>query len=242
MVASSAGPATLSVNSGAASDFSGMVIDGVGPVGLVKAGSGSLTLHAANTYSGGTTISGGTLGLADAGQLGASSGSVTIGAATLQTTGAVALDNTIDLTDVGSTLSTPTVFDSMTLNGYVTGSGALNKTGAGTVAPADSNGNDYSGDTNVLAGTLLANSSNALSPNSNLMIGDGASVILNFGDAGVGFNLGGAPALAAPFAAAPALAGPMAPPAGISTVPEPCSLLLLLVGALVSLLVWRRKR
>ena len=85
---------------------------------------------------------------------------------------------------------------------------------------------------------------NALSPTSNLVIGDGASVILDFGggagsDGIVAFTGGaraGGPALATAAPAAPAL-----PPAGISTVPEPGTLMLLLVGVLASLVVWRRR-
>ena len=72
----------------------------------------------------------------------------------------------------------------------VTGSGNLNKTGAGTLALADSSGNTYTGDTNVLAGTLLVAADNALVPTGNLLISDGASVILDFngnvGNDGIG--------------------------------------------------------
>ena len=79
----------------------------------------------------------------------------------------------------------------------MTGSGGLNKTGPGTLELASAAGNNYSGDTNVLAGTLMADTDNALSPASNLVIGDGASVVLNFGNVGAGFGLGGFGAAAA---------------------------------------------
>ena len=62
---------------------------------------------------------------------------------------------------------------------------------------ASAAGNNFSGDTNVQAGTLLADTDNALSPASNLVIGDGASVVLNFGNVGAGFGLGGFGAAAA---------------------------------------------
>ena len=106
------------------------------------------------------------------------------------------------------------------------------------------------------AGTLLADTDNALSPASNLVIGDGASVVLNFGNVGAGFGLGGFGAAAGCHGSASALSGsagqfvgtaalaePVAPvPAGISTVPEPGTLVLLLVGALAGLLVRRSRK
>ncbi len=80
----------------------------------------------------------------------------------------------------------------------------------------------------------------ALSPASNLVIGDGASVVLNFGNVGDGFGLGG---FGAPLpAVASALAEPVAPaPAGISTVPEPGTLALL-AAAIVGLLFPRQRK
>ena len=120
----------------------------------------------------------------------------------------------------------------------MTGSGGLTKTGAGDLALSNAAGNDYSGDTNVLAGTLLAQADNALSPNSNLVIGDGASVVLDFGGGGSGDAL---PGLAAPLPAAVVAAAPALAPAGISTVPEPGTLVLLLAGGLAGLVVWRRR-
>ena len=208
--------------------------------GLSKTTTGTVFLTAANSYSGGTTLRAGTLNPSGRAIFGASAGTVTIGAATLQTSGAIVLDNAINLADPAATLDTPNPADDMTLNGVITGTGGLNKTGQGTLDLASAAGNTYSGDTNVLAGTLSADTDGALSPNSNLVIGDGASVVLNFGNVGAGFGLGGfAPPLPA---VTPALAEPAPPvPAGISTVPEPSTLLLLLVGALASVVVWRRR-
>ena len=147
---------------------------------------------------------------------------------------------TVTLTDPTAGIDTPLATDDITLSGLVTGTGGLNKTGPGTLELASAAGNNFSGDTNVQAGTLMADTDNALSPASNLVIGDGASVVLNFGNVGAGFGLGG---FGAPLpAVAPALAEPVAPvPAGISTVPEPGTLLLLLAGALAGLVVWRRR-
>jgi autotransporter-associated beta strand protein len=41
--------------------FSGVIQDGAGVTGLTKIGTGTFTLTGANTYTGGTTISAGTL-------------------------------------------------------------------------------------------------------------------------------------------------------------------------------------
>ena len=245
VVASSGGSATLTAGAGdATSTFNGVIVDGVGPVSLVKIGNGMLTLTGSNTYSGGTSISSGTLGLVAGSSLGSSAGAVTLGAATLQTTGAVVLDNAINLTDPNSTINTPSYYtDALTLTGLVSGSGALNKTGLGILALADTAGNTYTGETNVSAGTLMASVNNALSPNSNLLIADGASVILAFGGGGQ-FDLdqvGGFSPVPAPSLAAPALSPPSVSPAGISTVPEPGTLTLLLAGTLAGLMVWRRR-
>ena len=134
----------------------------------------------------------------------------------------------------------------MTLSGLVSGSGGLNKTGLGILALADTSGNTYTGVTNVSAGTLVASVNNALSPYSDLVIADGASVILAFGGGGP-FDLDQVAGLFAgcgPVAGGPGIggSGSQCRPAGISTVPEPGTLALLLVGALAGLIVWRRRR
>ena len=110
---------------------------------------------------------------------------MTLGAGTLQTTGAYTLDaGTVTLTAATAGIDTPLSTDDITLSGLVTGTGGLNKTGPGTLELANAAGNNFSGDTNVQAGTLMADTDNALSPASNLVIGDGASVVLNFGNVG----------------------------------------------------------
>lgn len=55
---------TLTVGNGNASGtFNGLIEDGAGKVALTKVGAGTLTLPTANTYTGDTTVSGGTLSL-----------------------------------------------------------------------------------------------------------------------------------------------------------------------------------
>ena len=158
VVASSTGPAVLTAGAGnATSVFNGLIDDGVG---VVKTGSGMLALAGTNSYTGGTTVSGGTVAITGAGNIG--SGNVAIGAGALQTTGAVALENAIQVTNAGSTLNVPGALDTLILDGPMTGGGALNKAGAGTLALAETSGDAYSGATNVLQGTLLVGAGQCL--------------------------------------------------------------------------------
>ena len=95
----------------------------------------------------------------------------------------------------------------MTYNGSISGSGSLSKLGSGTLTL--NGANNYRGNTIIAAGTLVAGATDALSPMSNLLIDDGASVILDFGGDGDdgNFALGGVgepvPVLAAPASRRP---------------------------------------
>jgi outer membrane autotransporter protein len=105
----------------------GGVIDGQGA--LTKANSGTLTLTADNSYSGGTTISAGTLQLGNGGAGGGIVGDV--------------VDN--------ATLSFDRS-DTLTLNGVISGTGAVQQIGAGTTILTGAN--TYAGGTTISAGTL----------------------------------------------------------------------------------------
>ncbi|UQY54468.1 fibronectin-binding autotransporter adhesin ShdA [Salmonella enterica] len=99
---------------------------------LVKTGTGKLTLSGDNTYSGGTTITGGTLTADHADSLGSGD-----------------IDNSgvlkVGEGDLENTLS---------------GSGSLVKTGTGELTL--SGGNDYSGGTTIIGGTLTADHADSL--------------------------------------------------------------------------------
>ncbi|MDK0208767.1 fibronectin-binding autotransporter adhesin ShdA [Salmonella enterica] len=99
---------------------------------LVKTGTGELTLSGDNTYSGGTTITGGTLTADHADSLGSGD-----------------IDNSgvlkVGEGDLENTLS---------------GSGSLVKTGTGELTL--SGGNDYSGGTTIIGGTLTADHADSL--------------------------------------------------------------------------------
>ena len=95
----------------AAGNFAGTITDngnGNGPntgttgdtrINLIKTGSGTLTLSAANTYGGTTTVNGGRLVVTHASALGA--GTVTINAGTLQVDAATPLGNAINVNNGG---------------------------------------------------------------------------------------------------------------------------------------------
>ncbi|MCI0151918.1 autotransporter-associated beta strand repeat-containing protein [Paraburkholderia sediminicola] len=96
---------------------------------LTKSGAGTVTLSAANTYTGGTTITGGTLQLGEGGTTGSLEGNVT--------NNAILAFNRSDIS---------------TFTGVISGTGQLNQNGSGTtVLSADST---YTGGTAISAGTL----------------------------------------------------------------------------------------
>lgn len=118
------------LNTGDASNalFAG-VINGTG--GLVKQGAGTLTLTGANTYTGGTTVSAGTL-----------QGNATSLQGNILNNAAVVFDQATAGTYAGA----------------MSGSGALTKKGVGLLILTG--GNIYSGGTTVSAGTLQGNADN----------------------------------------------------------------------------------
>jgi fibronectin-binding autotransporter adhesin len=151
------GANTLTVGDAGNTSFSG-VISGTNGA-LTKQGAGSLTLSAANTYTGLTTVSGGTLTLGAAEAIGG--GAVTVNGGTLNigafsdTVGAVTLTS-------GSITGTTGVLtgSSYALNGTVDtsvsailgGAVTLTKSGAGTATL--SGANSYTGTTTISAGVL----------------------------------------------------------------------------------------
>ncbi len=101
---------------------------------IVKLGSGTLILTGNNTYSGGTTISAGTLQLGNGGTTGSVTGNVI-------DDGILAFDRS----------------DSVTFGGVISGTGSVVKLGTGTLTLTGTN--TYTGATTVNAGSLIVDGS-----------------------------------------------------------------------------------
>jgi autotransporter-associated beta strand protein len=154
--------AVLTVQQNTNTTFNGAISDGPNDhgagdtgtyytLGLIKTGTGSLTLGGVNTYSGGTTINGGTLIVDSASSLGATSGGLTINAGTLEVSTGFSTTRAITLGDAASTFQIdPSQI--YTVTSAIGGTGALNKTGSGTMVL--SSANTYSGGTTINGGTL----------------------------------------------------------------------------------------
>jgi autotransporter-associated beta strand protein len=168
-----------------------------GTAGLTKSGAGTNYLYSSNTYTGATTISGGTLVTDGGGQLTAGTTLAISNGATWQMTGAFSSngatrtiggltgDGTVQTTTSGLThnLAVDKASGSDTFSGVIAGSGALIKQGAGTLGLGGAN--TYSGDTTVSAGALWIGNSSALgSTNGGTVVESGAQLRLITGVAG----------------------------------------------------------
>ena len=140
---------------------------------FTKAGTGTLTLsNTGDSYTGQLTVQAGTLKIdtinnASAnGELGNNALSVILGSSgatgTLEYTGATASSTkkfTMAASGTGA-FQIDTAATSLTLSGLIDGTGALSKTGAGTLILTGAN--TYSGGTNINAGTLNVGSASAI--------------------------------------------------------------------------------
>ncbi|MDT8390026.1 MAG: autotransporter-associated beta strand repeat-containing protein [Lentisphaeria bacterium] len=139
------------------------------PSSLVKAGDGTMTLSANNTYTGGTTINGGILRMETANAL-PTSQAVTladVSGATLDLNGHNQTISSLSGSgtnggnvSLGSATLTVNGSDSATYAGTISGTGGVVKQGSGTQTLAGDN--SYSGLTTVQTGVLKITSDNAL--------------------------------------------------------------------------------
>jgi len=140
------------VNNGGASDktltaggdntsttFSGTIADGaVGKLIFTKSGTGTLSLSGANTYTGTTTITGGTLQIGDSGASG------TLGTGEVTNNSALKFNRS----------------DDITVDNAISGTGTLEQAGTGTLTINRSN--SYSGSTTITRGVVQVGDSTAL--------------------------------------------------------------------------------
>ena len=144
------------------------MITGTG--GLVKQGTGTFQLGGANTYTGTTNITAGTLAIG-ANERIADSSAVTVAAGATfdlatfsETIGSLAGAGTVASGSTPDTLTVGGNNTSTTFSGVIrdSGGGPLSLTKQGTGVLTLSGANDYRGATTIAAGTLNANSSAAL--------------------------------------------------------------------------------
>lgn len=168
-VEDSGAAATLTTNGdNASTSFTGIIADLSGPLSLIKAGTGTLTLGGTNTYTGTTTVSAGTLQLSKKNALSASS-DVTVDATldidgTAQTLGSLAGTGIVEDSGAAATLTANADDATTTFSGLIEDlSGPLSLTKSGTGALTLTDNNTYSGATSVAAGTLYVDGSQASS-------------------------------------------------------------------------------
>jgi len=201
--------------------------------GLTKQGAGMLTLNAANSYSGGSVVNGGSLQLGSVNALGSGGLTVNSGAVDLAgysptvaslgggTAGAITNSRASPVTLTVDQASATTFAGSL-LDGASTL--ALTKIGAGTLVLSGSD--SYTGGTTVGAGALVATTNTAIGGGTSLTVAAGGTFVFNP-------SLAGSPVSAGRVAAA-------ASPEAVAAVPEPGTLVLLLAGLAVGLGICRR--
>ena len=197
------GSVVHALNYSSASGYSeiGTVLSGSGKV-TVNAGTGGLTLWDANSYSGGTEVTGGTLFVTGAGTLGATDGAVTVSGTGSDSTyvvldlrnqqtrtGTISMNNqdariiSGDVNNPGSIVNNGGAFQfgGGLLDVAVSGSGGMDVTGGGAI----NSSNSYTGATTISGTTgwfgtdqLYVNNANALGAASGDLTISGGSVNL----------------------------------------------------------------
>ncbi|MCP4565836.1 MAG: autotransporter domain-containing protein [Bosea sp.] len=159
----------------ASTTFSGQIS---GDGSLRKVGTGTLTLTRGSTYSGGTTIAGGTISISKGDRLGDASGALTLDGGVLQVTDTILHELTRDIVlgANGGGFDIVEAGNTFTVRQSFSGTGSLSKAGAGTLVLT--NTHSYSGATTVSGGTLRAGQAGSFSPNSAFTVGAGATLDL----------------------------------------------------------------
>jgi len=178
LTVNSTGPTSISI-----ADNGGMTTINAalaGAAGLTKSGTGTLVLGGTNTYTGGTTLSAGTIQIASDAALGNSSVTFNAGlgnTATLQAAGNLTLASSRALTISTGTASFETQGFHITANSSIGGGGTLEKNGSGTLTLAGTN--TYSGGTTISSGNLTITGGSAIADGGRVSLANVAGVGLN---------------------------------------------------------------
>ncbi|UYV16018.1 autotransporter-associated beta strand repeat-containing protein [Porphyrobacter sp. ULC335] len=163
------GPGTLTTYSDIDARSGNISAALAGSVGLQKTTSGTVTLSGANTYTGETRISAGTLQIGDGGTTG------TLGTGNIVNNAALVFNRS----------------DDVTVGGIISGSGSLTKKGAGTLSL--SGANTYGGRTTIEQGALRVAGASALgSPAGSIVVLDGGMLAFDVGVGSVPATFGNA--------------------------------------------------
>jgi fibronectin-binding autotransporter adhesin len=160
------GTGTINTDSGVTTTVNAPIVNGSSQ-SLTKVGGGTLVLTAANSYSGGTTISGGTLQLGNGGASGSIIGNVT--------------DNAVFANNRS---------DAFTFAGVISGSGAFRQIGAGITTLT--NTNTYTGPTTLTAGALAIAATGSITSDvtNNATFTNAGTVAGSLANAGTASNTG----------------------------------------------------
>jgi fibronectin-binding autotransporter adhesin len=177
------GDPTFDVSPGATMTVSSVIADGSSPGSVVKADAGTLVLTAVNTYTGSTTVTGGTLALSGVGSIATSSGLDLAASGTVfDISGSTVSPTLLALTGVsGSTLSLGgntliinqagnTSFAGTIADGGLSGGagGSILKEGAGTLTLGGFN--TYTGATTISGGTLALGGNGSIAESSGVAL------------------------------------------------------------------------
>lgn len=173
---------SYSVPAGTSQEVSSPIADGSTPTAVSVTGGGTLILDGINSYTGGTSVAGGSTALVYTDRnLGGASGPLALGDAT--TSGTLSINSpaftssrAITLNAGGSQIGTT---GWATLNGPISGSGGLTISGGNVVL---SGINSYTGTTTVAGGSQLVVSSDANLGNTQLAGTPGTANTINLGD------------------------------------------------------------
>ena len=155
------GGTSVTVASGVSATVSSIVAGSILTVG----GGGTLTLSGTNTYSGGTTVTAGTLSISKDASLGAATGGLTLNGGALEVTGTsdtgLGSSRSLAIGSSGATIDINASAENYAIGQSIaTTTGGLTKTGSGALALDAAN--SYSGGTTLSAGTLILGAAVAL--------------------------------------------------------------------------------